>query len=136
VNRDPNDNSEIRKGTTHIGKLKSDQIKSSSPLLTSEPQQLKRILVIDDNPDIVLTLRVGLESDPTIKVFGFNNPITALDCIAAINKFNGLQVHFKTTTFSSPSTKSFPNSSLIVALMVIILVASLFPVITPSTISS
>ena len=78
MNKDPNDNSEIRKGTIHIGKLKPDQIKSSSSLLTSEPQQLKRILVIDDNPDIVLTLRVGLESDPTIQVFGFDNPVTAL----------------------------------------------------------
>jgi DNA-binding response OmpR family regulator len=26
----------------------------------------------------VLTLRVGLESDPTIQVFGFDNPVTAL----------------------------------------------------------
>lgn len=78
MNKDPNYNSEIRKGTIHTGKLKSDQIKSSSSLLTSESQQLKRILVIDDNPDIVLTLRVGLESDPTIQVFGFNHPVTAL----------------------------------------------------------
>ncbi|MFZ1877504.1 MAG: response regulator [Nitrososphaeraceae archaeon] len=77
MNKDPNDNSEARKGTIHIGKLKPDRMKSSSPL-TSEPQQLKRILVIDDNPDIVFTLRVGLESDPTIQVFGFDNPVTAL----------------------------------------------------------
>ena len=78
MNKDPNDNSEARKETIHIGKLKPDQIKSSSSLSTSESQQLKRILVIDDNPDIVLTLRVGLESDPTIQVFGFDNPVTAL----------------------------------------------------------
>ena len=78
MNKDPNDNSEARKETIHIGKLKPDQVKSSSSLSSSEPQQLKRILVIDDNPDIVLTLRVGLESDPTIQVFGFDNPVTAL----------------------------------------------------------
>jgi hypothetical protein len=34
--------------------------------------------VIDDNPDIVFTLRVGLESDPTIQVFSFDSPVTAL----------------------------------------------------------
>jgi DNA-binding response OmpR family regulator len=34
--------------------------------------------VIDDNPDIVLTLRVRLESDPTMQVFGYDNPVTAL----------------------------------------------------------
>ena len=34
--------------------------------------------MIDDDPDIVFTLRVGLESDPTMQVFGFDNPVTAL----------------------------------------------------------
>jgi DNA-binding response OmpR family regulator len=34
--------------------------------------------VIDDDPDIVFTLCVGLESEPTIQVFGFDNPVTAL----------------------------------------------------------
>ena len=47
-------------------------------LLSSEPQQHKRILVVDDNPDIVFTLRVGLESDPTVQIFGYDNPVTAL----------------------------------------------------------
>jgi DNA-binding response OmpR family regulator len=78
VNKDPNDNLEARKETIRIGKLKPDQIKSSSSLSTSKAQQLKRILVIDDNPDIVLTLRVGLESDPTMQVYGYDNPVTAL----------------------------------------------------------
>ena len=50
---------------------------TSSPL-SFDPQQHKRILVVDDNPDIVFTLRVGLESDPTIQVFSFDNPVTAL----------------------------------------------------------
>ena len=59
-------------GTVDTEKLEQDPIKSSSP------QQHKRILVIDDNPDIVFTLRVGLESDPTIQVFGYDNPVTAL----------------------------------------------------------
>jgi CheY-like chemotaxis protein len=54
------------------------ELDSTSSLLSSEPQQHKRILVIDDNPDIVFTLRVGLESDPTIQVYSFDNPVTAL----------------------------------------------------------
>ena len=47
-------------------------------LLSSEHQQHKRILVVDDNPDIVFTLRVGLESDPTVQIFSYDNPVTAL----------------------------------------------------------
>jgi DNA-binding response OmpR family regulator len=34
--------------------------------------------VIDDNPDIVFTLRVGLESDPTMQVYSYDNPVTTL----------------------------------------------------------
>ena len=55
-----------------------DPTESSLPLASSQPQQHKRILVVDDNPDIVLTLRIGLEMDSTIQVFGYDNPVTAL----------------------------------------------------------
>ena len=34
--------------------------------------------MIDDDPDIVFTLRVGLESDPTVQIFSYDNPVTAL----------------------------------------------------------
>ena len=34
--------------------------------------------MVDDSPDILFTLRVGLESDPTMQVYGFDNPVTAL----------------------------------------------------------
>jgi DNA-binding response OmpR family regulator len=78
VSNDRNDNSEARKGSGHDGKLNPTHIKSTSSSLSSPHQQQKRILVIDDNPDIVFTLRVGLESDPTMQVFGFDNPVTAL----------------------------------------------------------
>ena len=74
----PNDNPEPKKEIIHTGKLKQDHIESSLPLVSSERQQHKRILVVDDNPDIVFTLRVGLESDPTIQVFGYDSPVTAL----------------------------------------------------------
>jgi DNA-binding response OmpR family regulator len=73
VNKAPNDNPEPEKGTAHIGKLKPDHTK-----LSSEPPRHKRILVVDDSPDILFTLRVGLESDPTMQVYGYDNPVTAL----------------------------------------------------------
>ena len=34
--------------------------------------------MVDDNSDIVLTLRIGLESDPTMQVYTYDNPVTAL----------------------------------------------------------
>lgn len=41
--------------------------------------QNKRIMIVDDNSDIVFTLRTGLEnSGETIKVDGFDNPVNAL----------------------------------------------------------
>jgi len=78
MNRAPNNDSEPKKDTIDTGNLKQDHIESTSLLVSSQSQRQKRILVIDDNPDIVLTLRVGLESDPTLQVFGFDNPVTAL----------------------------------------------------------
>ena len=54
------------------------KIKSSSSLLSENPQQYKRILVVDDNSDIVFTLRIELESDPTMQVYSYDNPVTAL----------------------------------------------------------
>ena len=73
-----NDNLQPKKETIHTGKLKRDHEKPSSSLIDSSPQKHKRILVVDDNPDIVFTLRVGLESDPIIQVYSFDNPVTAL----------------------------------------------------------
>jgi FixJ family two-component response regulator len=34
--------------------------------------------VVDDNSDIVFTLRIELESDLTIQVYSYDNPVTAL----------------------------------------------------------
>ncbi len=78
MNKYPNDNSEASNEAIHRGQLKPDHVKPSSSTLSSESQQQKRILVVDDNPYIVFTLRVGLESDPTIQVYSFDNPVTAL----------------------------------------------------------
>ncbi len=79
VDEATNDNTEPKKENTHTGQLEPDTLKStSSPLVSSQPQQQKRILVIDDNPDILFTLRVGIENDPTMQVFSFDNPVTAL----------------------------------------------------------
>jgi hypothetical protein len=74
----PNDSLESRNRTVHTGKSKPDQVKSSSSLLSQDPQQHKRILVVNDNSDIMFTLQIGLESDPTMQVYGFDNPVTAL----------------------------------------------------------
>ena len=78
MNSVSNDNPTSNNRTARTGQLKPGHVKPSSSTLSSQPQQQKRILVIDDNPDIVFTLRVGLESDPTMQVFGFDNPVTAL----------------------------------------------------------
>jgi DNA-binding response OmpR family regulator len=41
--------------------------------------QNRRIMIVDDNSDIVFTLRTGLEnSDETIQVDGYDNPVNAL----------------------------------------------------------
>ena len=78
MNKASNDDPEPQKETIHTGKLKQDPTESYLPLSSSQPQRHKRILVVDDNSDIVLTLRVGLEMDSTIQVFGYDNPVTAL----------------------------------------------------------
>jgi DNA-binding NtrC family response regulator len=77
VNEAYDDNPEAKKEIVGTGKLIPDHIKSTSRLF-SEPQQHKRILVVDDNSDIVFTLRIGLESDPIMHVHGYDNPVTAL----------------------------------------------------------
>ena len=64
MNAASNDNPQPKKETIHTGELKRDHEKPPSSLIDSSPQKHKRILVVDDNPDIVFTLRVGLESDP------------------------------------------------------------------------
>jgi DNA-binding response OmpR family regulator len=52
------------------GKISS--VSSNSPLH-------KMILIVDDDSDIAFTLRMGLEeSDPTMQVHSFDNPVTAL----------------------------------------------------------
>ena len=75
---DSTNNLDPKKGNVFTEKLEPDTINSISTPLSSEPLQYKRILVVDDNPDIVFTLRVGLESDPTIQVYSFDNPVSAL----------------------------------------------------------
>jgi DNA-binding response OmpR family regulator len=78
VNRTPKVDPKPENETVRTEELKSDNIRSPSSLASSDFQRHKRILVIDDDPDIVFTIRVGLESDLTMQVFGFDNPVTAL----------------------------------------------------------
>lgn len=67
-----------KNNSVYTGKLTPDQVKSSSPLLSRDPQKHKRILVVDDNSDIVFTLRIELESDPVMQVDSYDNPVNAL----------------------------------------------------------
>jgi DNA-binding response OmpR family regulator len=78
MSKAPNDNPEPKKETVSTGKLMPNNIKSTSIPLSSESQRHKRILMVDDNPDIVFTLGMELESDPDIQVYGYDNPVTAL----------------------------------------------------------
>jgi DNA-binding response OmpR family regulator len=78
VNKTGDDNPQTKKKTTPTEKLEPDNVKKASIPLSSQSQQQKRILVVDDNHDIIFTLRVGLESDPTIQVYSFDSPVTAL----------------------------------------------------------
>ena len=72
------DSLELKNEIFRSGQLKPDHVKSTSSLLSPEPQQYKRILVVDDNSDILFALRIGLESDPTMQVYSYQNPTTAL----------------------------------------------------------
>src|SRR5262245_50859716 len=67
-----------KNSSVYTGELTPDQVKSSSPLLARDRQRQKRILVVDDNSDIVFTLRIELESDPVMQVDSYDNPVTAL----------------------------------------------------------
>lgn len=73
---DPRDSHEPDSWTNNTGQVVSDgKIKS----LSSNKPVHRRILVVDDNSDIAFTLRIGLEdSDPTMQVHSFHNPVTAL----------------------------------------------------------
>jgi DNA-binding response OmpR family regulator len=49
-----------------------------SPSLFNQ-HQYKRILIVDDDSDIALTLRIGLENnDATMQVYSYDNPVNAL----------------------------------------------------------
>jgi PleD family two-component response regulator len=66
-------------GTISYGQKqsKSDYIEGSS--ISSESSLKRRIMVIDDNSDISLTLKTGLEiNDKTLRVDCYDNPVTAL----------------------------------------------------------
>ncbi len=68
----------------HYGTIDSGQKQSKSDVIegsaiSSESGLKRRIMVIDDNSDIALTLRMGLEiNDKTLRVDCYDNPVTAL----------------------------------------------------------
>jgi DNA-binding response OmpR family regulator len=70
------DSSNSWRNYDNIRLTESDRIRHLS---SSDSYQYKRILVVDDNSDIGLTLRVGIEdSDKTMQVYSYDNPVDAL----------------------------------------------------------
>ena len=70
-----------RKGSDRT--MNSEQLKSNYiervPSTSSKPRLKRKIMVIDDNSDIGLALRMGLElDDKNMQVDSYDNPVTAL----------------------------------------------------------
>ena len=59
-NQEPNSNTSIKRGRKEL-----------SPFF-------KRILIVDDDPDITLTFKLGLEADKSFEVYTFTDPSEAL----------------------------------------------------------
>jgi PleD family two-component response regulator len=75
--RDINDNRGLYSETVGKGRLES--VEDSTSLSSDLRSESKRILIVDDNSDIILTLRMGLEdNDATMEVYCYNNPVNAL----------------------------------------------------------
>jgi DNA-binding response OmpR family regulator len=63
--------------TVDGGHLESKNVKAST--LSSDKLSIKRILVVDDNSDIALSLKLGLEAnDSTMQAYSYDNPVNAL----------------------------------------------------------
>jgi DNA-binding NtrC family response regulator len=70
-------------GLTNPSSSSSSSTTPSSPSTPSvspfNRQQYKRILIVDDDSDIVFTLRIGLENnDSTMQIYSYDNPVNAL----------------------------------------------------------
>ena len=77
TNRNASDIREQYNVTVDSGRLESKNVEASTS--SSGKLSVKRILVVDDNSDIALTLRLGLEdNDSTMQVKCYDNPINAL----------------------------------------------------------
>lgn len=77
TNRNASDIRERYNVTVDSGRLESKNVEAST--LSSGKLSVKRILVVDDNSDVALTLRLGLEdNDSTMQVNCYDNPINAL----------------------------------------------------------
>lgn len=61
----------------NTGQTEANEV-SQPPMIDSE-QRRKRILVVDDNSDIALTLRLGLENtEESMQVNSYDNPVKTL----------------------------------------------------------
>src|SRR5919198_514292 len=58
--------------------LQNQESNTASVERTRKDAFLKRILVVDDDPDITLTFKVGLEDDKSFEVYAYTDPLEAL----------------------------------------------------------
>ena len=80
-NQSPSESSskEPNYGSIGTGQLEPYYIEKSSSSESSDTCLIKRILVVDDNSDIALAVRMGLETnDATMQVDSYDNPVSAL----------------------------------------------------------
>jgi len=59
-----------------MSKIISPQV--NKQIITILNSGKKRILIVDDEPDITLTIRIALESTGLYEVYTFNEPLKAL----------------------------------------------------------
>ena len=67
------------KGLTNQSSSSTPSSPSSSSLSSFNRHQYKRILIVDDDSDIIFTLRIGLENnDSAMQIYSYDNPVNAL----------------------------------------------------------
>jgi DNA-binding response OmpR family regulator len=63
---------------SHRRTLQNQESNTASVERTRKDPFFKRILVVDDDPDITLTFKVGLEDDKSFEVYEYTDPLEAL----------------------------------------------------------
>jgi CheY-like chemotaxis protein len=61
-----------------MSKIITPQANFKQIITTISNSSKKRILIVDDEPDITLTFKIALESTGLYEVYAFNEPLKAL----------------------------------------------------------